>query len=277
MEENLHYPIFESRERDFTATFEPVQGKENVVIVPSDYGLETLDVIVTVVEDDLGISFGGILFTTPEGEVQLQFQRGRPPEEYSYYGSVFLWKNLSGSLNRVLIKVRRENSNKTLSYLISNKVDARGVTYVVTLQKGQVGQIPVFSVPGSLPRIDGFASLTQDGKMICELEYNIIKINNNKNYKLYNLNFLDETKGNKNETIPEAVKYLSQFQTVDQTTFIGYAITRLILSQELFGKFETKYLLQRYYSRFLSSLQNSIWKDFYPFFVDYDNYHLLFR
>jgi hypothetical protein len=94
------------------------------------------------------------------------------------------------------------------------------------------------------------------------------------------LDFLGEVKGC-TTTLPSAVSYLQRFQKVDFTSFVGYAITRLILSQVLFGRFDTKYLLQKYYPCFVKKLKESEWRTFLPFFEDpkygVENYHILFK
>lgn len=136
---------------------------------------------------------------------------------------------------------------------------------------------------GTLPRIEGLASLTPDGNMVCELDYKIIYENNIKNYVVYNLDFLPKVRCPcQKRSIPATVDCLIKSgKIVDEELFVGYAVTRLILSQELFGKFDTKYLLQRYYSCFLDKLRESVWKAFLPFFEDpkYEvkNYYLLFK
>jgi hypothetical protein len=268
------------------ATFTPVPGDFSY-LVPLDYGLHSLKLELEFMLDKkyLNINFNDNFLWRVQNMILISnhwvFSKEEAFQTPSPTGTIVRFRR-DGILN--IIETRRKGSSKYLQYLLSiHWVDRKEIQMVITwrtLVKDE-NQIPVFSLPpGSLPRIEGSASLTPDGNMVCELDYEIINNNYIKNYIIYNLDFLSEVKGCKG-TIPEAVSYLQQFQKVDQTSFVGYAITRLILSQVLFGKFDTHYLLQRYYPCFLSRLRSSVWKEFLPFFLDpqygVENYHLLFK
>jgi hypothetical protein len=176
----------------------------------------------------------------------------------------------SGTLSA--FKVRKKGSSKYVLYHLTysgHYLDQpENVTFVSWDIYDDSSRVSVFYLPpGSVPRIEGSATLTPDGGMVCELDYEIIYENNIKNYIIYNLDFLGEVKGCASD-LPSSVAYLQRFQKADFTSFVGYAITRLILSQVPFGKFDTHYLNQKYYMYFLKKLRKSIWKTFLPFFLD---------
>jgi hypothetical protein len=119
---------------------------------------------------------------------------------------------------------------------------------------------------GALPTIDAVLTSTEDGKMLCQLDYKIIYKNLIKNYILYNLDFLPFLKGC-GGTIEERVEWLNKHYSVDRTLLISYSITRTILSSEIFClPFSFEFLKQEWYERFLEELKVSEWSDFVPFF-----------
>lgn len=264
-QKNFWKNSFVSSLTNFTTSFSPEESKPFYYVVPSDYGLKTINLGVNLnnLTKQIVVEFDGTEVT-----VDLVDNNGN------------LVARREGFLtNDPMIEWNAEGTYSVSIVSFGEKYEI-GVTW--RTETGMQNQIPVFSLQkGILPRIDGYASLTKNKNMICELEYKIIKINNVRIYKIYNLNFLDQVRHGKEETIPEVVRYLSQFQKVEQTAFIGYSITRLILSHELFGEWKEKYLRQCYYPRFLSLLSNSDWKDFLPFFTSPEygvtNYHLLFH
>jgi hypothetical protein len=274
---------YSSFELGFETNFSPVLGTKFEYAVPEDYGMKTLNLDVELDPTsgpsgrDLQVVFSGtpvIVRVIEENGFYVATNIGTKSN-----GLTIDWKRRGYS---TIFTVRKKGGTNYLEYSFVIEQRQDKILTQISWKKGtESNQIPVFSLPpGSLPRIEGLASLTPDGNMVCELDYEIINNNYIYNYVVYNLNFLSEVKGC-TTTIPEAVSYLQRFQSVDQTTFIGYAITRLILSQELFGKFDTHYLLQKYYPCFLTRLKESVWKAFLPFFVDpqygVENYYLLFR
>jgi hypothetical protein len=273
---NLWYPSYsKSGSGTFGADFSPRQGENNIFANPTMYGLTTFNVSYQPRGNGVII----MVFSTPWGDIPF-WEMGRD-QAYDMIVDI-----VRSSPEETTYTVRLNGQKNYVRYTLFVARPYEGQNYYVTkidfaVGTDQLNEIPVFSLPsGSLPRIEGNATLTPDGNMVCELDYEIINYNKIEKYIIYNLDFLGEVKGCAT-TIPEAVSYLQQFQKVDQTSFVGYAITRLILSQVLFGKFNTKYLLQKYYSCFLKKLKESEWKDFLPFFLDpkygVENYHLLFK
>jgi hypothetical protein len=49
---------------------------------------------------------------------------------------------------------------------------------------------------------------------------------------------------------------------------VGYSMVRYFLSKLLYGKFNIKFLLDKYYKKFIEDLKNSEYKNFVPFFTD---------
>lgn len=280
-QKNFWKNSFVSSLTNFTTSFSPEESKPFYYVVPSDYGLKTINLGVNLnnLTKQIVVEFDGTEVTVDlvDNNGNLVARR----EGFLTNDPMIEW-NAEGT--RTDFTVQKIGNSHYIVYSVSivSFGEKHDINVTWRTETGRQNQIPVFSLQkGILPRVEGYASLTYDKNMICELEYKIIKINNIKNYKIYNLNFLDQVRYRKEETIPEVVRYLSQFQKVEQTAFIGYSITRLILSHELFGEWKEKYLRQCYYPRFLSLLSNSDWKDFLPFFTSPEygvtNYHLLFH
>jgi hypothetical protein len=274
--QNFWRTSYLTSERSFTTDFVPELGDQYQYANPQDYGLTTLDVTVRMRGDQLSIVFssGSIDLTLILVNGYYVASNGSTYKD----GTEITWR-VEGTTT--IVTVRKKGEQKSIDYSFIIRQQGIEIFKEIRWKEGTSNQIPVFSLPsGSLPRIEGNATLTPDGGMVCELDYEIINYNNNKKYIIYNLDFLSEVKGCKG-TVPESVSYLQQFQSVDFTSFVGYAITRLILSQQLFGKFDTQYLFQKYYPCFVKKLKESEWKDFVPFFLDpeygVENYHLLFK
>lgn len=259
---------------------------------PPDYGLETFNFYIYAKQVIDGVVELLFIFKRKDGTNWLSIAKGTMKQVGSFY--VFSFENQAnneieynpetfnpGPSELILLIAKVAGTGYMNFYLTLSSDDGNNVTDITVRADRGTSSVSIFTVE-SLPTITGEARLTPDGNQICQLDYSIIKIDEIEKYVKYSPSFLCYLKCGEERTIPEAVACLTKSgRIVDQTLLIGYAVTRTILSSQLFGKFSFSFLLQRYYPSFLSLLSNSEWKDFYPFFTSPEygvvNYYSLFR
>jgi len=159
-----------------------------------------------------------------------------------------------------------------------------GTAYVdvggVEIQTSPNNVVEIPPIPNSKATIRATVYMTDDTKQISQIDYQIVVVKPSRtvisDYTQYAPDIPSVVCG-KGCTLLAKIDTL--VPPVIPKLFISYSVLRLILSQELFGCFDVKYLRQKYYDRFLEKLRASIWNAYVPFFETnpFSTYYLYFK